>query len=125
MAKDITVHTGVAYKGTPKERKSAWVETTVPLQLEAHELADGLGSKFLRYLTDDEKGAPGERPDVLPDSLTQREILKWYREEFSYWGANLSTWGDDMSFENRASDARWLLEIVLDAFPAMRGYEVR
>lgn len=124
MAKDITVHRGVAYKGTSKERRSAWVETTVPLQLEAHELADGLGSKFLRYMTDDESG-PGERPDVLPGSLPQRKITELYREEFVYWGANLSTWGDDMSFESRAACMNWLLEIVLDAFPAMRGYEVR
>ncbi len=124
MARDIKVHTGVADKGTLKERRSAWVETVIPLQLEAHELADGLGSKFLRYLSSDESG-PGERPDEIPSEISQRDILAIYRSEFSYWGTNLSTWGDEMTTEQRAACAGWLLEVVLDAFPGMRGYEVR
>ncbi len=124
MARDIMVHTGVADGGTPQERPSAWVEIAIPLQLEAHELADGLGSRFLRYLGEGESGV-GDRPDEIPLEIKQAEILKIYRSEFSYWGINLSTWGDTMTTDQRAAHVGWLLEVVLNAFPAMRGYEVR
>lgn len=124
MAREVTVHKGVTDEGTPQERPSAWVETAILLQLEAHELADGLGSRFLRYLTDEES-EPGDRPDEIPSEISQLEILKIYRSEFSYWGTNLSTWGDSMTIAQRAARLGWLLEVVLNAFPAMRGYEIR
>ena len=124
MAKGINVHTGIADRGTPQERRSAWVETVIPLQLEAHELADGLGSKFLRYLTIEESG-PIDRPDEIPCEIPQREILRIYREEFSHWGDNLWTWSDVLTTEQRSACLGWLLEIILDAFPEMKGYEVR
>lgn len=124
MTKGITVHTGVANKGTPRERRSAWVETVIPLQLEARELADGLGSKYLRHETcaDDERMT--DRPKSLPDLLTQREILRTYREELLHYGEQvLGIWGDEMGLGRRAVCEKWLTALVLDAFPEMKGYE--
>lgn len=122
MTKEIRVRAGTFGKGTPRERRSAWIETVIPLQLEAHELAAGLGSKFLR---NEPELDTSERPDVLPESMTQREIAKIYRDELIYWGTNLDTWSDDMAFEDQKVYSEWLMEIVLDAFPDMKGYEVR
>lgn len=122
MAREIRVHAGVCNKGTPRERPSAWIEVSVPLQLEAHELMDGLGERFLR----NEGGVEnGERPAALPESLTQQEIVKIYKDELLYWGTNLGTWSDDLSKDSRETAESWLRAIVLAAFPGMKGYEIR
>ncbi len=52
-------------------------------------------------------------------------VHKGVTDEFSYWGTNLSTWGDSMTTAQRAARLGWLLEVVLKAFPAMQGYEIR
>jgi hypothetical protein len=120
VARDIRVHTGIAHKGTPRERKSAWIEVSVPLQLEGWELADGLGEHFLR----NENGVEdGERPAALPESMTQQQIIRTYKEELLYWGTNLGTWSEGLSDEAAKVARGWLLDIVLDAFPAMKGYQ--
>lgn len=120
MGRDIKVHTGVAHKGTPRERRSAWIEVSVPLQLESWELADALGERFLRH---EERVEDGERPDILPESMTQQEIVRIYKDELMYWGTNLGTWSESLDEEAARAARGWLLAIVLDAFPAMRGYE--
>lgn len=120
MSKGIRVHTGVAHKDTPRERPSAWIEVSVPLQLESWELADGLGERFLR----NESGLEdGERPSGLPESMTQQEIVRVYKDELLYWGTNLGTWSEDLSPEATKETTGWLMDIVLAAFPEMKGYD--
>lgn len=120
MARDIKVHKGVADKGTPRERKSAWIEVSVPLQLEGWELVDGLGERLLRNETELRED---ERPAFLPDSMSQQEIVRIYKKELLYWGANLGTWSEDLDAETTKAARGWLLKIVLDAFPEMKGYQ--
>lgn len=120
MGRDVRVHKGVAHKGTPRERKSAWIEVSVPLQLEGWELADGLGEHFLRNEIGIEDG---ERPAALPESMTQQEIIRIYKDELLYWGTNLGTWSESLSNESAAVARGWVLDIVLAAFPEMKGYQ--
>jgi len=119
VSKGIKVRTGVAHKGTPRERPSAWIEVSVPLQLESWELADGLGERFLR---NEEGVEDGKRPAALPESMTQQEIVRIYKDELLYWGTNLGTWSERLDEEARERATGWLTDIVLDAFPEMRGY---
>lgn len=121
MGRDIRVHKGIYAKGTPRERPSAWIEVSVPLQLEAHELVDGLGENFLRNETDVDWN---ERPASLPDSLTQQEIVRIYKDELMYWGTNLGTWSESLSTDEAKTARGWLMDIVLAAFPEMQGYQV-
>ncbi len=120
MAREIRVHKGICDKGTTRERPSAWIEVSVPLQLEAWELIDGLGERFLRNETDVDWG---ERPESLPESLTQQEIVKIYKDELLYWGTNLGTWSENLDAEEARTARGWLMDIVLNAFPEMKGYQ--
>lgn len=120
MAREVRVHKGIAHKGTPRERKSAWIEVSVPLQLEGWELIDGLGERFLRNETELDAG---NRPAFLPDSMPQQEIIRIYKEELLYWGTNLGTWSEDLDEETTSAARGWLLDIVLAAFPEMQGYQ--
>jgi hypothetical protein len=118
------VHVGTTTSGAGVTRRVAWVETVIPLQLEARELADGLGSKYLRNEVGEDEDRPGDRPRDLPESLTQREILKIYRDEMLHYGETiLGMWGDGMDSVRRDACAEWLMAVILDAFPAMKGYE--
>jgi hypothetical protein len=119
VSKGIRVRTGVANKGTSKERPSAWIEVSIPLQLESWELADGLGEHFLRNETGVDEG---RRPEALPESMTQQEIVRIYKEELLYWGTNLGTWSEELEADAAKMARGWLLDIVLAAFPDMRGY---
>lgn len=125
MARDITVHIGTFGKGTPQERPAAWVETAITLEPEPRDLMNGIGSRYLRHEISEDDELPGDRPKALPESLTQREILKVYREEVLHYGETvLGMWGDEMGGPHRDACEKWIYEIILDAFPAMRGYEL-
>lgn len=120
MGKGIKVHKGIAHKGTPRERKSAWIEVSVPLQLEGWELADGLAERFLRNESGIDEGI---RPAGIPESMTQQEIVRTYKDELLYWGTNLGTWSESLDTESAAVARGWMLDIVLAAFPEMQGYQ--
>lgn len=126
MAREITVHKGTYGGGTPQERPSAWVETSLSLEPESHDFVDALGSRFLRFsvVGDDERIT--DRPQDLPESLEQREITKIYREEIRRYGEDyMPLWSNEMGWTQQESCRKWLMEVVLDAFPEMKGYEVK
>lgn len=126
MAREIRVHKGTIGEGTPQERPAAWVETALKLDPEAHQLADALGSHFLRYDTTEDDERIDDRPQSLPDFLKQSDIMKIYRDEMRRYGEEfVSVWGDEMGFRRHEYCRKWLMEIVLDAFPEMKGYEVK
>ncbi|AXH66432.1 hypothetical protein SEA_SATIS_283 [Streptomyces phage Satis] len=125
MAKEITVHRGTSTNGAGVQRPAAWVVTQIVLEPEAHDLVNALGSKYLRYETTEDDETVGTRPRDLPESLTQREILKIYREEILHYGDEvMGMWADEAGTARRAACEEWLKAIVLDAFPAMKGYEL-
>lgn len=123
MARNIRVRTGTSEDPTGRKVPVAWVETAIRLEPEVHDLADGIGSKFLRYEIGHDEDGPGDRPRELPESMTQQEILKLYREEYSYWGeAAISLWGSEMGESRQKACMQWLTELVVAAFPEMREY---
>lgn len=125
MAKEIRVRKGTYDKGGSQERPSAWVETTLLLDPESHHLADALGSRFLRHEVTEDDERVDDRPRDLPDSLDQREVMKIYREEIRQYGEEyMSLWSDGMDTRRREACWKYLMEIVLDALPEMKGYEV-
>lgn len=126
MAREIAVHKGTYGEGTSQERPSAWVETSLVLEPEAHDFVNALGSRFLRFSVIEDDQRASDRPQDLPESLEQREITKIYREEFRRYGEDyMSTWSDEMGWDRQESCRKYLMEIVLDAFPEMKGYEVK
>jgi hypothetical protein len=57
--------------------------------------------------------------------MTQREILKTYRDELRHYGEEvMGMWGNEMGTARRAACEKWIYEVVLAAFPAMKGYEL-
>lgn len=101
----------------------AWLNLSIPVQPEVHDLVDGLGSRYYRdrIVPDDER--PGDRPEELPTELTQHQIAGIYREELLHWGtANLATWGDcpDLSYDVQEQARGWLTKLVVAAFPEMK-----
>lgn len=125
MARDITVHIGTSRSGDGRVRPAAWVKTSITLEPEPHDLMNGIGSKFLRYETTEDDELVGDRPKNLPESMTQAEILKVYREELLHYGEEvLGMWGNEMGTARRGACEKWIYEVVLDAFPTMRGYEL-
>lgn len=125
MVKEITVHRGTSTNGAGVRRPAAWVVTQIPLEPEAHDLMNGLGSKYLRYETTEDDELVGDRPRNLPESLTQREILKIYRDELLRYGEEvLGMWAEEAGIARRKACEGWLMQIVLEAFPEMKGYEL-
>jgi hypothetical protein len=126
MAKEIAVHKGTYGEGTPQERPAAWVETSLLLDPESHDFVDALGSRFLRFSVIGDDQRVTDRPQDLPESLEQREITKIYREEIRRYGEEyMSLWSNEMGWTQQESYRKWLMEVVLDAFPEMKGYEVK
>lgn len=122
MAREITVHKGTSTDGAGFERPAAWVVTSIRLELEVFDLVRGLGSEYFRNEVTEDDQRDSDRPENLPASLTQAEILKIYREQFSYWGTNLSTWADDIGEMRTEYAWGWLRDLVTDAFPEMKEY---
>lgn len=125
MPREIAVHIGTSTNGAGIKRPAAWVKTAITLEPEAHDLMNGLGSKYLRHEITEDDALAGDRPKELPESMTQAEILKAYRDEILHYGDEvMGMWGNEMSTARRAACEKWIYEVVLDAFPAMRGYEL-
>lgn len=120
---DIKVRRGEEELSNGRTRPVAWLNLSIPVQPEVHDLVDGLGSRYYRnrIASDDEHF--GDRPQELPTELTQHQIASIYREELHHWGkANLATWGDypSLSFDEQEHARKWLTELVVAAFPEMK-----
>ena len=125
MAREVTVHIGTSTNGAGVKRPAAWVKTAITLEPEPHDLMNAVASKYIRHESQDDDEVAGDRPKELPASLTQAEILKAYRDELLHYGDEvMGMWGNEMCTARRAACEKWVYEIVLDAFPAMRGYEL-
>ncbi len=111
MAQNIRVHMSTETDRNGKTRPVALVETTIPLRLEASDLANGLGSRYIRY------------GKAVPEALTQRDVLKIYREELLCFGSAGLSWGDAMGFAEQEGHRLRLLALIVHIFPGMRGYE--
>jgi len=121
----VKVHTGTVTYTSGKEEPVAWLNLTIPVQPQVHDLVDGLGSRYYRYREIPDAERPGDRPHELPEYLTPRQILDIYRSELKHWGtANLATWGEwpSLSFDEQESARKWLAELVVSAFPEMGRY---
>jgi hypothetical protein len=106
-------------------RPVAWLNLSILVQPEVHDLVDGLGSQYYRNRLTPDDERQGDRPEELPTELTQRQIADIYREELKHWGtANLATWGDypSLSFNEQEQARKWLTELVVAAFPEMKDY---
>lgn len=116
----MKVHKGIETDRLGRERPYACIETRRAMQPEALDLVTALGSKYFRNATPEND----ERPEDLPTSLTQGQIVKIYWDELLYWGTeNLPRWDDGLLDEKYLALARkWLAELVLGAFPEMEGY---
>lgn len=117
------VHIGEVTNELGETRPCAWVETTLTLDPEGRDLLNALGSRYFRDhgLGDDE--APSARPERLPAALSRARTLKIYREELRRYGENaLWTWADEMSEGRQRHVEGWLTELVVGAFPEMKGY---
>lgn len=126
MAREIRVNKGTYGEGTSQERPAAWVETSLLLEPEGHDFVNALGSRFLRFAVIEEDQRVTDRPQDLPESLEQREITKIYREEIRRYGEEyMPMWSDEMGWQQQEACRKWLMEVVLDAFPEMKGYEVK
>ena len=120
---DIRVHKGSDELDDGTKVPVAWLNLSIRRQPEPHHLVDGLGSKYFRNRVGRDDERPGDRPEDLPAELSQRQIADIYREEFSHWGtANLGTWSDYLGWDEREQAERWLTELVVGAFPEMKGY---
>lgn len=100
------------------EEDGAYVETSLVLQPEWNHLANALGSKYLRNVSLDGLGRPGE----LPQTVTQRKALKVFREELEHWGTNMNAWNEHVHFAVYPAAWGWLKELVTGAFPEMKEY---
>ena len=105
------------YKGTNgRNERISWIEPRIVLQLEVHELVDGLCSKYFRNRTDGD--------DPLPDVLTVEEIVTAVKDEYAYYGTN-AVWAwreegfdhDTIRDENEARE--WAKDLILSAFPEL------
>jgi hypothetical protein len=120
---DIKVHEGEFSDGSTQP--VAWLNLSIPVQPEVHDLVDGLGSEYYRHRVASDDERPGDRPVELPTELTQRQIADIYRKELKHWGtANLATWGDypSLSFNEQEQARKWLTELVVAAFPELKDY---
>lgn len=125
MGRDIKVHIGTSTNAAGHVRPAAWVETALALEPEPHDLMNAIGSRFVRHEITEDDELVGDRPKDLPESMTQRDILKTYRDELRHYGEEvMGMWGNEMGTARRAACEKWIYEVVLDAFPAMRGYEL-
>lgn len=105
------------YKGTNgRNERISWIEPRIVLQLEVHELVDGLCSKYFRNRTDGD--------DPLPDVLSAEEIVTAVKDEYAYYGTNaVWTWfeegfdHDTIRDENAARE--WAEGLILTAFPEL------
>lgn len=123
MARDIKVHKGHWERENGEKVPAAWVETSLDLEPEVHDLVDGLGSKYFRHEVMDDDTHPSDRPDFLPATLTQRQILKIYRDELLEYGKGyLGLWAEDAGPTRHKQVEEWLVELVVGAFPEMRDY---
>lgn len=119
----MRVHTGTQENGLGEKRPCAWVETTRKLFVEGPDLVNGLGSKYFRNAPLEDDEAFDDRPDDLPTSLTQGQILKIYWDELLYRGSGtLWTWTEDVGERRLEHATKWLTELVVGAFPEMEGY---
>lgn len=100
------------------EEDGAYVETSLKLEPEWNDLAAALGSKYLRGVSIDGR----HRPGGLPQSLTQRQMLKAFREEINYWGTDMNAWSEDIHHTLYPAVQDWLKELVTEAFPEMKEY---
>lgn len=117
------VHKGYIEGANGREIPTAWVETSLLLEPDVNDLINGLGSKFFRDESIPEEHSMDRRPEDLPEVLTQAQILRVYRNEYSHWGsANLGTWTDFMGAERQECVMRWLTTLVVAAFPEMKDY---
>lgn len=123
MAQDMKIHSG--YWDTPSGKQdTAWVVTTLELRVGPLDLVNALGSKFLRHEVTEDDAHVGDRPQELPLSMTQREIMTVFREEFRHYGEEvLGMWGDEMGSRRRDACERWVREVVDDAFPGLKGFK--
>lgn len=125
MAREITVHVGTSVNAAGVKHPAAWVKTAITLEPEPYDLMNAVASKYIRHDSQGDDEVAGDRPKDLPESLTQAEILKAYREELLHYGDEvMGMWGDEMGAARRNACEKWVYEVVLNAFPAMRGYEL-
>lgn len=101
------------YKGTNSRGEQVrWVEPHIVLQLELHELIDGLCSAYVRNRVD------GDGP--LPLSMSADKILRTVKEEYERYGFNaVWTWGEQTSQDEEAA-RRWAESLILFAFPELK-----
>lgn len=98
-----------------------YIITAIRLEPEFDDLYYALGSKFFRDDPIEDDELVSDRPESLPESLSQTEIMDIYRDQFSYWGeANLGRWTDHLPESRHGHIARWLTELVLGAFPDLK-----
>lgn len=119
----MKVHTG--YWETPAGRQdTAWVTTTFEERVGPLDLVNALGSKYLRHEATDDDTRESDRPADLPAELTQRQIMKIFRDEFRFYGSEgLGYWGEEMSTRRRENCQEWIRKVVDDAFPGLKGFE--
>lgn len=119
----MRVHRGVSESSNGSERPCAWIETSIRLEPEIHDLMLGLGSRYFRNEVIEDDHLEDHRPDNFPVSLTQGEIARIYREEIKLWGESaIWTWSERMSRDRHAHVDGWLTELVVNAFPEMKEY---
>lgn len=100
------------YKGTnSRGEQVAWIEPRITMQLELHELIDGLCSKYVRNRTD------GDEP--LPLSMSADEIVSTVKDEYAHYGTNaVWTWGEQTG-QNEEAARKWAKSLILFAFPEL------
>lgn len=102
-----------------RERPCVWVETRLTLEVEGRDLLGALGSRYFRH----EPQRDDERPERLPMALTPHQMLKICREELRHCGeSTLWTWTDGLSEGRQHHVDTWLEELVVGAFPEMKGH---
>jgi len=121
----MRVRTGFSEYGDGEKRPCAWVKTAVPYEWELDHLVYGLGSRYFRdVVTEDDELLESDRPEELPESITAAGILGICRDEYREWGTNnISTWTDELSERRMEFAFKWLKALVIEAFPAMKGYD--
>lgn len=100
------------YKGTNNRGdRIAWIEPRITLQLELHELIDGLCSKYVRNRVDWD--------DPFPLSMSADEIVSIVKEEYAHYGINaVWTWSEQTG-QNEEEAREWAKSLILSAFPEL------